>query len=142
MTVGDYPSDSLFHFIDPDCHSLEPRGIAGLSPETLCQQRTDMPPTVRSATEIRMFDLLSEYARRTMFSATQRAAVRAAFQLAGYEGSLNTLPLDSDGEVCFVLDQEDVLRLDVHLLEQEVQQILGRKIWVLASVYDKTVPFD
>ncbi len=68
--------------------------------------------------------------------------MRAAFQLAGYEGSLNTLPLDSDGEVCLVLDQEDVLRLDVHLLEQEVQQILGRKIWVLASVDDKTVPFD
>jgi hypothetical protein len=43
--------------------------------------------------------------------------------------------------VCFVLDQDDVLRLDVRSLEQVLQQLLGRKVWILASVDDKTVPF-
>lgn len=76
-----------------------------------------------------------------MFDVGQRSAVRAAFHLAGYEGSLSTLPLDSEDEVCFVLDQHDVLRLDARSLEQVLQQVLGRKVWVLASVDDKTVPF-
>jgi hypothetical protein len=76
-----------------------------------------------------------------MFDVGQRSAVRAVFHLAGYDGSLNTLPLDSGDEVCFVLDQDDVLRLDVRSLEQVLQQLLGLKAWVLASVDDKTVPF-
>ena len=76
-----------------------------------------------------------------MFNDAQKSAVRTAFRLAGYEGSLNTLPLDSVDEVCFVLDQEDVLRLDVHALEQDVEQVLGLRVWVLASVGDQTVPF-
>lgn len=28
-----------------------------------------------------------------------------------------------------------------HALEQDLQQILGHKVWVLASVDDKTLPF-
>lgn len=76
-----------------------------------------------------------------MFDVGQRSAVRAAFHLAGYDGNLKTLPLDSGDEVCFVLDQDDVLRLDVRSLEQVLQQLLGRKVWVLAAVDDKTVPF-
>jgi hypothetical protein len=76
-----------------------------------------------------------------MFDVGQRSAVRAAFHLAGYDGNLKTLPLDSGDEVCFVLDQDEVLRLDVRSLEQVVQHLLGRKVWVLASVDDKTVPF-
>jgi hypothetical protein len=76
-----------------------------------------------------------------MFDVGQRSAVRAAFHLAGYDGSLSTLPFDSGGEVCFVLVQDDVLQLDVRSLEQVLQQLLGRKVWVLASVDDKTVPF-
>ena len=76
-----------------------------------------------------------------MFDAGQRSAVRATFHLAGYEGSLNTLPLDSGDEVCFVLHQDDVRRLDVRSLEQVLRQLLGRKVWVLASVDDKMVPF-
>ena len=76
-----------------------------------------------------------------MFAAGQRSAVRAAFHVAGYDGSLNTLPLDSGDEISFVLDQDDVLRLDVVSLEEVLQQLLGRKVWVLASVDDKTVPF-
>jgi len=77
-----------------------------------------------------------------MFDDAQRSAVRAAFQRAGYEGNLQTLPLDAGGEVCFVLEQDDVLRLDTYSLERDLQPILGRKTWVLASVDDKTVPFD
>ena len=76
-----------------------------------------------------------------MFEVGQRTAVRAAFHLAGYDGPLNTLPLDSGDEVCFVLDQEVVQRLDVVPLEQVLQQLLGRKVWVLASADDQTVPF-
>jgi hypothetical protein len=76
-----------------------------------------------------------------MFDVGQRSAVRAAFHLAGYDGNLNTLPLDSGDEVCFVLDQDEVLQLDVRSLEQVLQPLLGRKVWVLASVEDKTVPF-
>lgn len=76
-----------------------------------------------------------------MFDVGQRSAVQAAFHLAGYDGELNTLPLDWGDDVCFVLDQDDVLRLDVRSLEQVLQQLLGRKVWVLASVDDKTVPF-
>jgi len=33
------------------------------------------------------------------------------------------------------------LRLDVLSLEEVLQQLLGRKVWVLASVDDETVPF-
>jgi len=77
------------------------------------------------------------------FSVGQRTAVCGVFQLAGYVGALRVLPLDSGDEVCFVLPQSDVLALsDVQLLEQVLQQLLGRKVWILASVDDATVPFD
>jgi hypothetical protein len=85
--------------------------------------------------------LAAEYSSSTMFDVGQRSAVRAAFRLAGYDGTLNTLPLDSGDELCFVLDQDEVLRLDVRSLEQVLQQLLGRKVWIHASVDDKTVPF-
>lgn len=69
--------------------------------------------------------------------------MHGAFQLAGYAGSLRTLAHDSGDEVCFVLPEPDVLALsDVRVLEQVLQQVLGRKVWVLASVDDATVPFD
>lgn len=76
-----------------------------------------------------------------MFDVGQRSAVRAAFRLAGYDGSLDTLPLDSGDEVGFVLEQNEVLRLDVRSLEEVLQQLLGCTVWVLSSVDDKTVPF-
>ena len=80
----------------------------------------------------------------TMISVGQQVAVRGAFELAGYVGELNTLPLDSGDEVCFVLDQADHLALtgDVRVLEQVLQQVLSRKVWVLASVGNVTVPFE
>lgn len=78
-----------------------------------------------------------------MFDVGQQTAVRGAFQLAGYDGPLNTLPLDSGDEVCFVLDQADVLALsDERVLEQVLQQVLRRKVWILASVDDRVVPFE
>ena len=79
-----------------------------------------------------------------MFNVGQRAAVRGAFELAGYVGDLKTLPLESGEEVCFVLGQADLLALtgDTRVLEQILQQVLGRKVWVLLSADDKTVPFD
>jgi hypothetical protein len=79
-----------------------------------------------------------------MFDVGQQTAVRGAFELAGYVGELNTLPLDSgDDEVCFALDQADLLALtgDLRVLEQVLQQVLSRKVWVMASVDNKTVPF-
>lgn len=79
-----------------------------------------------------------------MFNIGQQTAVRGAFELAGYVGELKTLPLESGDEVCFVLDQADLLALtgDERVLEQVLQQVLGRKVWVLASVDNKTVPFE
>ena len=79
-----------------------------------------------------------------MFNVGQQTAVRGAFELAGYLGELSTLPPDSGDEVCFVLDEEDYLALtgDTHVLEQVLQQVLGRKVWVLASVDNETVPFE
>jgi hypothetical protein len=77
-----------------------------------------------------------------MLSEGQITATRGAFALAGFTGELRTLPVDSEDERIFVLAQADVLALsDVRTLEQLVQQILGRKVWVLASVEEKTVPF-
>jgi hypothetical protein len=77
-----------------------------------------------------------------MFSVGQVAAVHAAFVLAGYEGELRTLPVDSEDERIFVLDQQDLLNLDVRSLEQVLTQLLGRKVWVLGSTANATVPFD
>lgn len=77
-----------------------------------------------------------------MLSGGQVTAVRGAFSLAGYDGDLRTLPVTSDDERIFVLSQDDVLALsDVRTLEQVLQQLLGRKAWVLASIDENTVPF-
>jgi hypothetical protein len=77
-----------------------------------------------------------------VFSAGQVAAVRAAFFLAGYDGELRTMPVDSEDERLFVVDQEVILRMDVRSLEQVLTQLLGRKVWVLDSMGNPTVPFE
>jgi hypothetical protein len=78
-----------------------------------------------------------------VFNVGQRTAVLGAFHLAGFDGRLTTLPADSGDEVCFVVGQDDLLAMkDVRVLEQILQQVLQRKVWVLASVGDKTVPFE
>jgi hypothetical protein len=77
-----------------------------------------------------------------VFSVGQVAAVRAAFALAGYEGDLVTMPIASEDERLFVLPHADVLRLsDVRLVEQIATQVLGRKVWVVASIDEDTIPF-
>ena len=77
-----------------------------------------------------------------MFSEGQVTAVRGAFSLAGYDGDLRTLPITSEDERIFVLSQDDVVALgDVRTLEQVLQQVLGRKVWILASIDEDTVPF-
>jgi hypothetical protein len=77
-----------------------------------------------------------------VFNVGQATAVRGAFHFAGYDGSLSTPPLVSGDEVCFVMGQDDLLALkDVRVLEQILQRVLQRKVWVLASVGDRTVPF-
>ena len=77
-----------------------------------------------------------------MFSVGQVNAVRAAFVLAGYDGELCTLPVESEDERLFVLDQDDMLAMDVRSLEQVLQELLHRKVWVLASLGTQTVPFE
>jgi hypothetical protein len=77
-----------------------------------------------------------------MLSEGQITAVRGVFSLAGYDGELRTLPITSEAERIFVLAQEDVINLrDVRTLEQVLQQVLGRKVWILASIDEDTVPF-
>lgn len=77
-----------------------------------------------------------------MLSDGQVTAVRGAFSLAGYDGDLRTLPIASEDERIFVLAQDDLLALrDVRTLEQVLEQVLGRKVWVLASIDEDTVPF-
>jgi hypothetical protein len=70
--------------------------------------------------------------------------VRRAFSCAGYDGHLRTLPVTSEDERIFVLPQDAVARLpDVRTtLEQVLQQLLGCKVWVLASVGEDTVQFE
>jgi hypothetical protein len=77
-----------------------------------------------------------------MFSIGQATAVRGAFSLAGYDGDLRTLPIASEDERIFVLDGADVVALrDVRTLEQVLQQVLGRKVWIVDSSAEDTVPF-
>jgi hypothetical protein len=53
-----------------------------------------------------------------MFSVGEVTAVRAGFALAGYEGELRTLPVDSEDELIFVLDRQLLLTFDERSLEQ------------------------
>jgi hypothetical protein len=77
-----------------------------------------------------------------MLSVGQVTAVRGAFSLAGYDGVLRTLPITSEDERIFVLAPDAVLALgDIQTLEQVLQQVLGRKVWILGSIDEDTVPF-
>lgn len=77
-----------------------------------------------------------------MFDVGQVAAVEAAFSLAGYDGDLRTLPVDSEDERIFVVPGDVVASMgDLRSLEQVVTQLLGRKVWILSDIGDPTVPF-
>ena len=68
-----------------------------------------------------------------MLNVGQIAATRAAFSLAGFDGDLKTLPVDSEDERLFVLDSVDYSKLHcLRELEQVLTQLLGRKCAVLA----------
>lgn len=83
---------------------------------------------------------------RGMFNIGQQAAVRGAFQLAGYQGTLATLPIDdSPDERIFILDHSDLSRLrDLRILTQVLQQLLGCKVWVVEKRSDlpAAIPFE
>jgi hypothetical protein len=67
-----------------------------------------------------------------MFNVGQRAAVAGAFKLAGYEGPLVVAPVASEDERAFLLDPDALRALrDVRTLEQVLQQLLGRKVFVV-----------
>lgn len=77
-----------------------------------------------------------------MFSVGQVTAVRGVFSLVGYDGDLRTLPVTSEDERIFVLSERDVLApRDIRTLEKVLQQVLGRKVWIVDSIDEDTVPF-
>jgi hypothetical protein len=80
-----------------------------------------------------------------VFNIGQRTAVAGAFKLAGYEGPLLTAPVTSEDERIFLLAPEALSALrDQRTLEQLLQQILGRKVWVAESTaqWGTPVPFE
>ncbi len=67
-----------------------------------------------------------------MFNIGQRTAVAGAFRLAGYDGPLVTAPVTSEDERAFLLERDALGSLrDVRPLEHVLQQLLGRKVWVV-----------
>lgn len=77
-----------------------------------------------------------------VFNLGQMAAVKAAFSLAGFDGDLRTLPVDSEDERLFVVPADAITSMgDLRSLEQVLTQVLGRKVWVLSDVGNETEPF-
>jgi len=67
-----------------------------------------------------------------MFSSGQRTAVAGAFRLAGYEGPILVAPIVSEDERAFLLDPAALQSIhDRRTLEQVLQQLLGRKVFVV-----------
>ncbi len=82
---------------------------------------------------------------RGVFNIGQRAAVVGAFRLAGYEGPLLTAPVTSEDERAFLLEALALKELrEVRTLEQVLQQLLGRKVFVVErdGRWGEPVPFD
>ena len=80
-----------------------------------------------------------------MFNIGQRTAVRGAFKLAGYDGPLFMAPVTSEDERAFLLEGEELASLrDVRVLEQILQQLLGRKVFVVQrnGAWGTPVPFE
>ena len=81
----------------------------------------------------------------SVFNIGQRTAVAGAFKLAGYEGPLVTAPVTSDDERAFLLEPEALQSLrDVRTLEQILQQLLGRRVFVVerSDAWGAPVPFE
>jgi hypothetical protein len=78
-----------------------------------------------------------------VFSVGQRAAVGAAFRLAGYDGPLRTAPVTSGDERVFVLPDVTLARIDTTDLGQVLQGLLGIKVWVVGDgQFQGTVRFE
>lgn len=80
-----------------------------------------------------------------MFNIGQQTAVAGAFKLAGYRGLLVTAPVTSEDDRAFLLEPKALLSLrDIRTLEQVLQQLLGRKVFVaeLSEVWGEAVPFE
>ena len=66
-----------------------------------------------------------------MINDGQRIAVVGAFKLAGFDGPLLTAPVTSEDERIFLLEASELASLrEVRTLEQVLQQVVGRKVWV------------
>ena len=79
-----------------------------------------------------------------MFTISQRTAVSGAFKLAGYDGPLVTAPISSEDERAFLLAPQALKTLrDVRVSEQVLQQLLGRKVFVVerSDTWGTPVPF-
>ena len=80
-----------------------------------------------------------------MFNSGQRTAVAGAFTLAGYDGPLSTAPVTSEDERAFLLEPGTLRSLShVRTLEQVLQQVLGRKVFVVerSDQWGTPVPFE
>lgn len=81
----------------------------------------------------------------SVFTPTQRDEVRRAFDRLSFGGELVTAPVDSEDERVFLLARADLDRLgDVRALEEELQRILRRKVWVAqrTNQWGDPVPFQ
>jgi hypothetical protein len=80
-----------------------------------------------------------------VFNIGQRTAVAGAFKLAGYEGPLVVAPVASEDERAFLLEPDNLRALrEVRTLEQVLQQLLGRKVFVVerSSAWGSPIPFE
>jgi hypothetical protein len=74
----------------------------------------------------------------------QRTAARQAFELAGFHGRIMTAPITSEDERVFLLTRADLAGIaDVKALETRLQEVLGRKVWIVEHTdqWCRTVPF-
>jgi hypothetical protein len=80
-----------------------------------------------------------------VFNIGQRTAVEGVFRLAGHGDPLVTAPVTSEDEMAFLLEPEQLGQLrDVRTLEQIVQQLLGRKVFIVerTDAWGTPVPFE
>ena len=80
-----------------------------------------------------------------MFTDGQREDVADAFERAGYFGSLHVAPITRTDERVFLLDASALATMrNVPALEQQLQKILGVKVWVVAQTdsWPTAIAFD
>ena len=80
-----------------------------------------------------------------VFNIGQRTAVEGAFKLAGHTGRLVTAPVTSEDERVFLLEPDALRQLrDLRALEQIVQQLLGRKVFIVerSDAWGRPVLFE